>query len=108
MVAHASSRERISRHRAAQRKRGLRPVVLWLPDVNDPGYRERLADECRRLAHLTPEEDAVAADFVGLAKRDDGRRWIPRRSGEVPWWSSACHTTGHVLPSWCGPTCFPN
>jgi len=74
MVVHASSRERISRHRAAQRKRGLRPVVLWLPDVNDPGYRERLADECRRLARLTPEEDAIAADFSTLTERTEGWR----------------------------------
>ena len=50
MEARVSSRERIARHRAAQHKRGLRPVVLWLPDVNDPAYRARLNDECRRVA----------------------------------------------------------
>jgi len=74
MVAHASSRERIARHRTAQRERGLRAVVLWLPDVSDPGYRDRLADECRRLARLTPEEDATAADFARLAGRTEGWR----------------------------------
>lgn len=74
MVAQASSRERITRHRAAQRKRGLRAVVLWLPDINDPGYRERLADECRRLALLTSEEDSIAAEFAGLAERTEGWR----------------------------------
>lgn len=71
MVAPASSRLRITRHRAAQRKRGLRAVVLWLPDLNDPDYRERLADECRRLARLTPEDDAIAADFARLAERTE-------------------------------------
>ena len=45
------------------------PVVLWLPDVNDPAYRARLADECRRLAHMTAEEDAMAADFARLAEQ---------------------------------------
>ncbi len=74
MVAPAPSRERIARHRATQRKRGLRPVVLWLPDVNDPGYRERLADECRRLARLTPEEAAIASDFESLAGHTEGWR----------------------------------
>jgi hypothetical protein len=64
-----SSRERIARHRAAQRARGLRPVVLWLPDVNDPAYRARLAAECRRLADLTPEEDTLTAEFAELAAR---------------------------------------
>jgi hypothetical protein len=74
MVAPASPGKRIGRHRAAQRTRGLRAVVLWLPDVNDPGYRERLADECRRLARLTPVEDAIAADFARLAERTEGWR----------------------------------
>jgi hypothetical protein len=74
MEARASSRDRIARHRSAQRARGLRPVVLWLPDVNDPAYRARLADECRRLARLTPEEDAMAADFARLAGRTEGWR----------------------------------
>jgi hypothetical protein len=70
----SSSRDRIARHRAAQRERGLRPVVLWLPDVNDPVYRARLADECRSLAHLTPAEDDMAADFAGLVGRTRGWR----------------------------------
>jgi hypothetical protein len=68
----ASSRDRIARHRAAQRERGLRPVVLWLPDVNDLAYRARLAGECRRLAALTPEEDAMAAGFAKLSGRAAG------------------------------------
>jgi len=74
MDARASSRDRIARHRAAQRKRGLRPVLLWLPDVNDPAYRTRLADECRRLARLTSDEDAMAGDFARLAGRSEGWR----------------------------------
>jgi len=74
MQTRASSRERIARHRAAQRERGLRPVVLWLPDVNDSGYRTRLADECRRLSKLTPEEDEMAADFAHLAEQTEGWR----------------------------------
>ena len=64
-------RERIARHRASQRARGLRPVVLWLPDVNAPCYRAQLAVECRQLAQLTPEEDTLAADFASLAARTD-------------------------------------
>jgi hypothetical protein len=74
MEARTSSRDRIARHRAAQRERGLRPVVLWLPDVNAPGYRANLADECRRLAQLTPEENAMAADFARLSGRTEGWR----------------------------------
>lgn len=74
MAATSSSRQRIARHRAAQRARGLRPVVLWLPDVNDPGYRDRLAQECRRLARLTQDEETVAQGFADLAERTEGWR----------------------------------
>jgi hypothetical protein len=69
MDAPIPPRDRIARHRAAQRERGLRPVILWLPDVSDPAYQARLAEECRRLARLTPGEDALAGDFAELAGR---------------------------------------
>jgi hypothetical protein len=74
MEARKSSRDRIARHGAVQRQRGLRPFVLWLPDVSDPGYREWLADECRQLARLTAGEDAMAADFARLAEQTEGWR----------------------------------
>jgi Protein of unknown function (DUF3018) len=74
MKAPVSPRERIARHRSAQRARGLCAIVLWLPDVNDPGYQARLADECRRLAQLTADEDTIAADFAQLAGRTEGWR----------------------------------
>jgi hypothetical protein len=61
----ASSRDRIARHRARQRTWAAR-VVLWLPDVNDPGFWAQLADECRRLARLTREEEAIVAGFARL------------------------------------------
>jgi hypothetical protein len=74
MDARASSRDRTARHRTAQRARGLRAVVLWLPDVTDPAYQARLADECRRLAGLTAEETTMAAGFARLAGRAEGWR----------------------------------
>ena len=74
MDARVSSRDRTARHRTAQRARGLRPVVLWLPDVTDPAYQMRLADECRRLTDLTPDESALAAGFAWVAGRAEGWR----------------------------------
>ena len=74
MEARASSRDRIARHRAAQRERGLRAVVLWLPDVNDPAYRARVADECRRLSVLTADEEAMADAFERNAAETPGWR----------------------------------
>jgi hypothetical protein len=70
----ASSRDRIARYRAAQRKLGLRQVVLWLPDVNDPAYRARLTAECRELSRLTAGEETMADGFAALAAKTDGWR----------------------------------
>jgi hypothetical protein len=51
-----------------------RPVVLWLPRTRDPDYRARLADQCRRLAELTADEDAMAAAFEREAAKTPGWR----------------------------------
>jgi hypothetical protein len=48
--------------------------VLWLPDLNDPDYRVRIADECRRLAHMTAEEETLARGFGRLSARTEGWR----------------------------------
>jgi hypothetical protein len=72
MVAYASSRERIARHRNAQPESGLRAVVASLLDVNDPGYWDHLVDECCRLTRFPPEADATVADFGRLAGADGG------------------------------------
>lgn len=45
--------------------------MLWLPDLHDPGHRARLADE-RRLAEPTPEENAVAADWLSGRRNGAG------------------------------------
>jgi hypothetical protein len=71
----SASRDRIARHRTAQRERGLRAVTLWLPDLADPGYRARLADECRRLAQMSDEEAAIADDFSQLAGPEATDGW---------------------------------
>ncbi len=67
------SHDRIGRTRIARRQRGLRPVVLWLPDVNDAAYRAQLAEECRSLAHLSDEENAIVDDFIAIAA--DNQEW---------------------------------
>jgi hypothetical protein len=68
------TRTRVARHRLSQRERGLRAVTLWLPDVNDPKYRARIAEECRRLSVLTADEEAMAAAFEQNAAETPGWR----------------------------------
>ena len=59
--------------------------MLWRPDVNDAAYRARLAEECRQLARLTAEEDAIATGYAELAQRAEGRRWNRTPSGAASW-----------------------
>ena len=68
------ARERVAKHRAAQRRRGLRAVVMWLPDVNNPAYRAQLTDESRRLSQVTRDEVGMAAGFTRLAAKTPGWR----------------------------------
>jgi hypothetical protein len=52
----------------------LRPVVLWLPDTTNPAYRERIAEQCRQLATLTADEQAMAEAFEHEAEQTPGWR----------------------------------
>jgi len=42
-------------HRSKLRAAGFRPVDIWVPDTNRPGFTE----ECRRQSLLAAEADAV-------------------------------------------------
>jgi hypothetical protein len=53
---------------------GLRPVVVWLPNTRDPDYRARIADQCRRLAELTADEETMASAFEQEAAQTPGWR----------------------------------
>ena len=46
---------RVAAHRAELRRRGLRPIQIWVPDTRAPGF----AEEARRQAKLV----AAADDF---------------------------------------------
>lgn len=49
----SSSRGRVASHRAALRRRGLRPIQIWVPDTRAPGF----AEEARRQSLAIAAED---------------------------------------------------
>lgn len=61
-----SANARAARFRDRQRAKGLRPVTIWMPDIRDPSYRQRLAAACTELATLSGLE-AEADAAAGLA-----------------------------------------
>lgn len=46
------------KHRKALRKAGLRPMLLWVPDVHHPDF----AEECRLQSRLAAQADMAYAD----------------------------------------------
>ncbi|MBC7579308.1 antitoxin MazE family protein [Tardiphaga sp.] len=58
--------ERVRRHREKMKAAGLKPVTIWVPDVNAPGYREALARDIARI-NADEESTRVMEDMLELA-----------------------------------------
>jgi hypothetical protein len=54
-------------YRARMRAAGLRPIQLWVPDLNAKGFRAKLR---RQIAKLDREREAEALDFIEAAESD--------------------------------------
>ena len=39
----ADGAKRVRKHREKMKAAGLKPVTMWVPDVNAPGYKEEIA-----------------------------------------------------------------
>jgi hypothetical protein len=61
-MAASEVRKRVAAHRAELRKRGLRPIQIWVPDTRAPGF----AEEARRQSRLVAAEEDFdeVMDFI--------------------------------------------
>lgn len=59
---HVNSKEKQSRYRRRLRRKGLRPVQIWVPDTRAAGF----AGECRRQARLAARsaQEKPALNFI--------------------------------------------
>ena len=57
-------RARVRAYRARLRSQGLRPIQIWIPDVNAPGFAEEAHRQSRAVA-VSSEAEADQA-FVDL------------------------------------------
>ena len=53
-----SARDKVRRHRERLRRRGLRPIQIWVPDVRAPGFRA----EAHRQALAVAESPHAVRD----------------------------------------------
>jgi hypothetical protein len=56
----ASIRARVRAHRSRLRAQGLRPVQIWVPDVNAPGFAEAARSQSMAVAASEHAEDDQA------------------------------------------------
>jgi hypothetical protein len=62
-----SSNEKVRAHRDRLRRQGLRPIQIWAPDVNAPGFAEEIAREGRLIAaSARAEEDQAFVDAITI------------------------------------------
>ena len=64
----ADGAKRVQKHRDKMKAAGLKPVTIWVPDVNAPGFKERIAREIEIInadaeSHRVMEEMLALADF---------------------------------------------
>jgi hypothetical protein len=61
----STTRARVRAHRARLRSQGLRPVQIWVPDVNAPGFAEEAHRQSRAVAaSREAESDQAFIDSV--------------------------------------------
>lgn len=62
--------KRVRKHREKMKAAGLKPVTIWVPDLNAPGYREALARDIARI-NADEESTRVMEDMLELADFSD-------------------------------------
>jgi hypothetical protein len=49
---------RVRKHREKMKAAGLKPVTIWMPDVNAPGYQEKI-DHAIAVINASAEERQI-------------------------------------------------
>jgi Protein of unknown function (DUF3018) len=66
----ADSAKRVQKHRDKMKAAGLKPVTIWVPDVNAPGFKERIAREVE-IINADAESQRVMEEMLALADFSD-------------------------------------
>ena len=60
--ARSDGASRVRKHREKMKAQGLKPVTLWLPDVNAPKFKEDIRRQCE-LLNGDPHEKEILAEI---------------------------------------------
>lgn len=72
-MAASSSAKRVAEHRRKLRAQGLRPIQIWVPDVNAPGFQARIREWADSLKTKPEEAEITDALETSLAEIED---WV--------------------------------
>ena len=61
----ANGAKRVRKHREKMKAAGLKPVTIWVPDVNAPGYAEQLAREIE-IVNNSPDEKLLLEQLSNI------------------------------------------
>ena len=72
MPSSASSRSRTARYRENLRRKGLRPVQIWVPDTTAPGFAEEIRRQCEAIDAADDEDGTMDwIERVSIFDEDD-------------------------------------
>ena len=66
--ASPSKQNKFARFRARKKAKGLREIRMWVPDVNAPGFQERLDEQIARINASDSSREAL--DFIDAVMSD--------------------------------------
>jgi antidote-toxin recognition MazE-like antitoxin len=66
----ADGAKRVQKHRNKMKAAGLKPVTIWVPDVNAPGFKERIAREIE-IINADADSQRVMEEMLALADFSD-------------------------------------
>jgi hypothetical protein len=57
--------KRVRKHREKMKAAGLKPVTIWVPDVNTPEFKARVAREIK-LINASADEKAILEELSSI------------------------------------------
>lgn len=64
-VVMATGAERVRKHREKMKAAGLKPVTIWVPDVNSPEFKAQIAREIAAI-NASPDEKQILEELSGI------------------------------------------
>jgi hypothetical protein len=64
-IVMATGAERVRKHREKMKAAGLKPVTIWVPDVNLPEFKEQIAREIAAI-NASADEKQILDELSGI------------------------------------------